>query len=420
MNDTYFFGKRMSFNEGGRARFNVGGTGNKDAEALGFNYISDNKYLQDDFTGSTPLDFSNTPTSGIMTQAPIPRPLKYIPEGDGDGGKPPGPTDYGYTGLGSTGSKTGFNIDDIGEGTIDDEDIEEGGLGIVDGLRAMGAFIVGGPINAGYSLKKSVDRNKQKEIDKINADINTQYGYGTGAASQSDMDSYGVDKDTGNPGNYDQDYDMKDGGRAGYFFGGRVNYKAGGRTDAGANRSTASKAGVGQINEAGNKVDGGNYNDGGNDGGDIKPTLFNNPEIFDKKTIFGDMPTGIGFDNSYGRYKATLDLEKSLKEKALEGEIEYNNTVGDFNFGGKYDTKDGATYGVGYTGNNFDVNVNNQTGLSGGFSKDIGPGTLTASGTYDPITGEFNTEARYGISFGKGKKDGGRIGFKNGGLAGLL
>ena len=71
MNDTYFFGKRMSFNEGGRARFNVGGTGNQDAEAQGLNYISNNQYLQDDFTGSTPLDFSNTPASGIITQAPI-------------------------------------------------------------------------------------------------------------------------------------------------------------------------------------------------------------------------------------------------------------------------------------------------------------------------------------------------------------
>ena len=83
MNDTYFFGKRMSFNEGGRARFNVGGTGNQDAEAQGLDYISNNQYLQDNFTGSTPLDFSNVSSSGIMSQAPVPGPLKYIPEGGG-------------------------------------------------------------------------------------------------------------------------------------------------------------------------------------------------------------------------------------------------------------------------------------------------------------------------------------------------
>jgi len=85
MNDTYFFGKRMSFNEGGRARFNVGGTGNQDAEAQGLDYISNNKYLQDDFTGSTPLDFSNVSSSGIMSQAPVPAPLAFVPDGGGGG-----------------------------------------------------------------------------------------------------------------------------------------------------------------------------------------------------------------------------------------------------------------------------------------------------------------------------------------------
>ena len=50
--------------------------GNPFARSQGFNYISDNKYLQDDFTGSTPLDFSNLSSSGIMSQAPVA--LKYI------------------------------------------------------------------------------------------------------------------------------------------------------------------------------------------------------------------------------------------------------------------------------------------------------------------------------------------------------
>jgi len=179
MNDTYFFGKRMSFNEGGRARFNVGGTGNQDAEAQGLDYISNNKYLQDDFTGSTPLDFSNVSSSGIMSQAPVSAPLAFVPYGGGGGGDDDGPKDYGYTGPGSTGSVGGFNIDDIGEGTIDDEDDDTtGNLGIVDGLRAMGAFTIGGPFNALSSLNKSINKNKQEEIDKINAKINSQYGLG--------------------------------------------------------------------------------------------------------------------------------------------------------------------------------------------------------------------------------------------------
>ena len=107
MNDTYFFGKRMSFNEGGRARFNVGGTGNQDAEAQGLDYISNNKYLQNDFTGSTPLDFSNVTNSGIMSQAPIPGPLKYIPEGDGGGDDDDDDDDTDTTNAGIT-SKMGI------------------------------------------------------------------------------------------------------------------------------------------------------------------------------------------------------------------------------------------------------------------------------------------------------------------------
>ena len=178
MNDTYFFGKRMNFNEGGRARFNVGGTGNQDAKAQGFDYISNNKYLQDDFTGSEPLDFSNVSSSGIMSQAPVATvPLQYVPDGGG-GDNNTGPKDYGYTGPGSTGSVKGFDIDDIGEGTIDNEDEETGNLSIVDGLRAIGAFTIGGPFNAVSSLNKTNNRNKQKEIDKINAKINSQYGLG--------------------------------------------------------------------------------------------------------------------------------------------------------------------------------------------------------------------------------------------------
>ena len=44
--------------------------------------------------------------------------------------------------------------------------------------------------------------------------------YGQGRATQEAMDSYGTDETTGNPGNYDQDYDMKDGGRVGFAEGG--------------------------------------------------------------------------------------------------------------------------------------------------------------------------------------------------------
>jgi hypothetical protein len=208
---------------------------------------------------------------------------------------------------------------------------------------------------------------------------------------------------------------MAKGGRVGYFFGGRVNYKAGGRTDAGPNRTTASHSTRGQINESGQQVSGGQTTrDNNNDGGNSpfygpKPTFFNNPEILNKETILGDIPTGIGFDNSYGRYKATMDLEESLKEKGLEGEIEYNNNIGNFDLAAKYNTQDGPSYGAGYTGNNFDVGVNNKTGASANYSKDIfdGRGKITAGGTYNP-DGTYNAEGK--ISFN----------YANGGLASIL
>ena len=203
----------------------------------------------------------------------------------------------------------------------------------------------------------------------------------------------------------------KDGGRIGYFFGGRVNYKAGGRTDAGPNRSTASKAGVGQINEAGNKVDGGNYNDGGNNNPsfyETKPSFFNNPEVLNKETILGDIPTGIGFDNSYGRYKATMDLEESLKEKGLKGEFEYNNNIGDFNLAAKYSSQNKPTYGVGYSNNGVAVDYNNIDGLNASYGK--GPFNLSTDGE----------NAMLKFTMPLGKKNGGRIGFKNGGLASIL
>ena len=196
MNDTYFFGKRMSFNEGGRARFNVGGTGNQDAEAQGLDYISNNQYLQDDFTGSTPLDFSNVSSSGIMSQAPVPAPLKYMPEGGG-GDDDGGPKDYGYTGPGSTGSAKGFDIEDIGEGTIDDEDDDTTGMGKLGAAKSLGTFSFMGPLAGIFSAYRNNKKAKQEEIDKINAKINSQYGLGGVLNDPNTVGGSSVDTETG-------------------------------------------------------------------------------------------------------------------------------------------------------------------------------------------------------------------------------
>ena len=234
--------------------------GNKFAESQGLSYVPNDAYLQEGFKGSTPLDFSNISSSGIMSQYPYIYPP--VNQGGGDGPIDPGPTDYGYNSIADNPNatpvdqpQTNFEYD-IEEGTIDDEDDKKGtSLGIVDALRAMGAFTFGGPLNAGYSLKRSVDRNKQKEMDKLNAEIaasDAKYGISdarltAGGASQETMDSY-ENSDGSYSGASTEDYGggeknggfidgtnrrpFNSGGRAGYFFGGRVNYKVGGRTDA--------------------------------------------------------------------------------------------------------------------------------------------------------------------------------------------
>jgi hypothetical protein len=157
---------------------------NERARKLGYKFVTDDKYLVNPFSPTegisyegdgSPVSYAN---SGIMNQAPYIYPPINQGGGDGGGGGftgPTGPGSYDSAFDPETQNKQ-FN-EDIGVGTVAEEDDEKGtSLGIVDALRAMGAFTFGGPLNAGYSLKRSVDRNKQKEMDKMNAEIEAQYG----------------------------------------------------------------------------------------------------------------------------------------------------------------------------------------------------------------------------------------------------
>tara|TARA_R100000988_G_C3920994_1_gene126768 strand:- start:13 stop:714 length:702 start_codon:yes stop_codon:yes gene_type:complete len=177
-------------------------------------------------------------------------PFPIYSDGDGGDDRPTGPgrTDYGYKGPGS--SKGTFNIEDIGEGTIDDEDIIDAiNLNRMDLVRAGGAYLVGGPLSAANSLRKSNNRNRQAEIDRINREINLDYGKfgGIGAReaqrrqdeaggsvqSSDDYSSSGGQGDQGATGaNFSGDfatdsasYDLADGGRVGYRDGGLTEYE---------------------------------------------------------------------------------------------------------------------------------------------------------------------------------------------------
>ena len=232
--------------------------GNKFAESQGLSYVPNDMYLQEDFKGSTPLDFSNVSSSGIMSQVPVRKPLVYIPENGGEGPVDIGPKDYGYTGLGSTGSAGGFNIYDIEEGTIDDKDIEnnKAQLSKMDLVKAALSGVFLGPLTGATSLYRSQKKAEKEMRDKIDADIAadiaaSDYKNGisdarltAGGATQETMDSYS-DGQGGYAGASTEDYGggekdggfidgtnrrpFNSGGRIGYFFGGRVNYKQGGR-----------------------------------------------------------------------------------------------------------------------------------------------------------------------------------------------
>jgi len=394
--------------------------GNKFAESQGLSYVPNDMYLQEDFKGSTPLDFSNVSSSGIMSQVPVRKPLVYIPENGGEGPVDIGPKDYGYTGLGSTGSAGGFNIYDIEEGTIDDEDIKnnQAQLSKMDLIKA-GLSTMFGPIAAATSIYRSQKKAEKKMRDKIDADIaetaakgnytpggshlsRGTSGGGLGLTEKQAQSVSQANKDAG----YSSFSGLAKGGRVGYFFGGRVNYKVGGRTDAGANRSTASHSTRGQINEAGQQVN----NNSGNDGGNDKSIFYSPPDRTQtvyENTLIGRVPVGLTRDLDIGRLTGILNAKKSFEEKDLEGKLQYDSSIGPINTTMSYDTTTGPEFNANYTRNNLNTNFNSKKGLGFNYSKDIGPGKFTAGGSYGS-DGTFNTEAKYGITFA------------NGGLASIL
>jgi len=212
------------------------------------------------------------------------------------------------------------------------------------------------------------------------------------------------------------------GGRAGYFFGGRVNYKAGGRIGfQGGGRDAGKDSDFGSEDFGGDKDDNreqygavGQYSKGPtstttNDGNNPPPTFYDNGVqiITDQSKLGFNYPTGLTKNLGIGQLTAILDAKKSLEEEEPEGMIQYDSSVGPFDTRATFDTTTGPEFNANYTGNNFGVGVNSKTGLSGGYSTEIGPGTFTLGGNLRP-DGTFDTEAKYGINFA------------NGGLASIL
>ena len=354
--------------------------GNKFAELQGLNYVPNDAYLQEGFTGSEPLDFSNISSSGIMSQYPYIYPP--INQGGDDGPIDPGSKNYGYkSSYASTGTTPGENenyLNDIEEGTIDEEDDKKRSLSIMDMVRAGGAFMLGGPLHSINSLRRSNNRNKQKEMEKIEA----QYGPGDpGLRGNDDTPGFGKDAQ----GNFTNQFEggdpgvnMADGGRAGYFFGGRVNYKAGGRINfRGGGMDMGNEANQAQSAAMGNSTSAPGPGDTGGEGG-------NNPSD-DSDKQFG------GGNNNDGNNNPPPINKTSIIDK-----IRYNPII-----------------------NNPLTRLVGRVGMYSVNPSLMGLDYRTASqlkGVYDKATDEVDEDD---VTLNK-YKQGGRVSFKNGGLAGLL
>ena len=246
-------------------------------------YMPQSRFLFNTPT-NTPLDFSNVSSSGIMTQAPIIYPLIN----QGGGNKPPGPTDPGsYDSQFDPNNKNeieDFNYD-IGVGTIaEEDDEEEGKIGKTGLAKIAGSASFGGPFAAAYTAYRERKKAKKKEIDKINAAIDAQYGKSDskdisrsgasgrrpGSGGNVAATSANTNKETGTT--YDSSgregfgYGLKKGGRVGYFFGGRINYKTGGRI-----RFQGGGADMGAEDKAQERADKGYGNTGGVDRSAVGP-----------------------------------------------------------------------------------------------------------------------------------------------------
>ena len=411
---------------------------NERARGLGYKFVTDDKYLVNPFSPTegisyegdgSPVSYGN---SGIMSQAPIPAPLQYIPrEGGGEGRGPTGNLD-------DPGAVT---ADDYGYGTVGDMGMteeEQKGVNsinnarpsVVDGLRAIGAFTIGGPINAGYSLMKSQERAKEKAIAEAKAaqqqrDRETEVqGIQSRLDSGKTLSDIGRESYTGS-GMAFEERDTgtgrgpkKDGGRAGYFFGGRVNYKAGGRInfrgggmDMGneSNQTQSANMGGGTSGDFSSQEQTDNNDRVTGRGGDTKPTFYSPPnrtETLYENTEVGNVPIGLTRNMNIGRLSAMLNLNK-LKDEELEGKMQFDSSIGPVNTTTSYDTITGPAFRANYTNGPVNFGYDSNTGVSGNYSKDIGPGTFTAGVNYGN-DGTFQGDVRYGINFA------------NGGLASIL
>ena len=404
-----------------------------DAEirAEGFYAVPDRRFLQNEFQLPT-----NTPTEEVTESFGIPYTNVFTNSGQSGGGMGGGKfgnqdmSDYkdfnmpgfddpvrGFknTSTGMYQDKDGLNIQNLGMGSFGMAGILEKAFGLKDEddppkypgyftdnkfgtlLKNPGAF-------RQYYARQ--DKAKQDKIQKnsiaaIQGRIDKEYGDSGGGSFNKTNDPTGS-KERGF--NMHGDKKMAEGGRAGYFFGGRVNYKVGGRTDAGVNRTTASKVGVGQINESGQKVSGGNYNNSGNDGG-TKPTFYNNNDQETITTDFIRKNPNLTVDytdpKNYASIYGKIGFENILDNDDITAAGNVTGEIGPINYDTNF-TDQGIT-GTNLTAGNFNANLSPDMQVQSiGYNNNINGINYGVNTNFD------NTMFTAGVNF------------KNGGLASIL
>jgi len=222
---------------------------NERARGLGYKFVTDDKYLVDPFSPTdgisyegdgSPVSYANS-MGGIMSQAPIPGPLKYIPEGGGGGGKPPGPAvdnsqfDYETEAYGIDPSQ---GLTEEEQEALDNQITgpklgKLGTLGTIAGMFTAPFSTIGFHHRRNKKIQKELEEKTreagiQADFDRAMAQGRDFYdtlndGAGASVSDQSREEAGSGFNDVSESGPFAK------GGRVGYFFGGRVNYKTGGR-----------------------------------------------------------------------------------------------------------------------------------------------------------------------------------------------
>ena len=356
--------------------------GNKFAESQGFSYVPNDAYLQKSFKGSTPLDFSNISSSGIISQAPIP--LKYIQEGSGGDDGP-------YI---------------IPKDDDDDETYTGSSMSVKNAAKEVGKmFLMGGP--QAYIMQKLISkgigafkdyRNKNK-VEKYTGQEMSSYRDDR-PSSEKNYTGGDTNPNPSTPGAQDSFSNKSGMGRTGYFFGGRVNYKAGGRTGYKEGYSVQDDMGDYAENVGKEAAPGGGFV--GDDGGNDEPTFYSPP---DKKTITTDFISknpNLTIDytdpRNFASLKGKVGFGKFLDNDDITAEGNVTGEFGPISYDASL-TEKGLT-GVDLTAGNFNANIDANKNLKN-IQYNRGPLSVGYSG-------DGNYFAKLGINY------------KNGGLASIL